>query len=198
MEMNRTIFLYILFAMVVTLSAHPHLFIDVSLKFVFDEQGLNRLEHSWTFDEMFSLILTEDYDLNKNGKFDPNEMEKMKNEAFANLKNSGYFTVILKGAEVLKDKQVSNFRPEIKGSRVVYHFDMPINIPAQSDYTNLLFSIYDPGMYANIPLLEKGHYKVQSNPNILDEHFIDDVSTLSLFINRKKETNGLFMRFKRK
>ena len=38
-------------------SAHPHVFVDYGISFVFDEKGLTGIAIDWAFDEMFSQML---------------------------------------------------------------------------------------------------------------------------------------------
>lgn len=46
--------------------AHPHVFIDVGLSFVFDGEGrLSALRVTWVYDELFSLLILEDMALDK-------------------------------------------------------------------------------------------------------------------------------------
>ena len=58
--MNKT-FVLCLTLFAAPLSAHPHIFINTGLKFLVDDQ--NRLTHvqvTWEYDELYSLLVTED------------------------------------------------------------------------------------------------------------------------------------------
>jgi ABC-type uncharacterized transport system substrate-binding protein len=61
-------------------SAHPHIFIDTGLELLQDEAGrLMALRISWTYDELFSLLMLEDLGLDSDydGKLAPGETEKL-------------------------------------------------------------------------------------------------------------------------
>ena len=46
------------------LAAHPHIFVDTGMRLIHDDRGrLVALEISWTYDELFSLLLLEDLGL---------------------------------------------------------------------------------------------------------------------------------------
>lgn len=58
--------------------AHPHVFIDASHELLFDGQGrLTAVRSTWKYDEMFTLLMVEDgdYDKNGNGQIDADEMD---------------------------------------------------------------------------------------------------------------------------
>ena len=47
-------------------AAHPHIFIDAGLRLVFDEAGaLDAVEVTWLYDELYSLIILQDYELDR-------------------------------------------------------------------------------------------------------------------------------------
>ncbi|MCR8723028.1 DUF1007 family protein [Frigidibacter sp. ROC022] len=49
-------------------AAHPHIFIDAGLKFQFDDQGmLTAVRVNWIYDELYTLMLIEDLDLDPDG-----------------------------------------------------------------------------------------------------------------------------------
>ena len=47
-----------------TVTAHPHVFIDTGLEIIFDAEGrLTHVRVTWKYDDLYSLLLTEDYKL---------------------------------------------------------------------------------------------------------------------------------------
>lgn len=59
--------LFALFALIAPVgpsSAHPHIFVDAGLRVVRDDGGrISAVEVTWRYDELYSLLLTEDYGL---------------------------------------------------------------------------------------------------------------------------------------
>ena len=62
--------------------SHPHVFIAQKLHVVFDENGLSGIKVFWQFDDMFSSMIINDHDLNQNGRFEPDEVLSVKENAF--------------------------------------------------------------------------------------------------------------------
>ena len=58
--------------------AHPHVFIDGVTDVVFENGKITGIRQHWTFDDVFSLLLIEDFDANKNRKFDKPEIEALR------------------------------------------------------------------------------------------------------------------------
>ena len=60
--------------------AHPHIFVETGLRLIHDGQGrLAALEITWTYDELFSLLLLEDLELDSDfdGVLTPEELERL-------------------------------------------------------------------------------------------------------------------------
>ena len=71
--------------------SHAHVFIDNSMVFVFDKNGLLGVKLTWQFDEMFGSSVIADFDKNKDHKFSQDEIKKLKAGAFANMKKFCYY-----------------------------------------------------------------------------------------------------------
>ena len=60
--------------------AHPHIFVDTSIQFLFDtEEKLAGIRVIWVYDELYSLLITEDLGLDQDfdGQLTPEEIEKL-------------------------------------------------------------------------------------------------------------------------
>jgi len=75
----------------ISLLAHPHTFINVSVDIIGDKE-IEKLDIKWVFDEMTSQSLLADFDANNNGLFEKNELEDFKKSVFDDLKQFSYFT----------------------------------------------------------------------------------------------------------
>ncbi|MBP9565787.1 MAG: DUF1007 family protein [Sulfurospirillum sp.] len=73
------------------LFAHPHSFIDMFVTVV-GEKSAQRLDVVWLFDDMTSASFLCDFDANKNGQFEKNEIADFKKSVFNNLKQYAYYT----------------------------------------------------------------------------------------------------------
>ena len=61
-------------------AAHPHIFVDTGLRLATDEGGrLSGVEVAWEYDELYSLLVLEDMELDDDydGKLKPEEMARL-------------------------------------------------------------------------------------------------------------------------
>lgn len=134
--------------------SHPHVFVYSSIKIVFDEKGLTGFKVKWAFDDMFSNMIINDFDKNKNGSFEPPEIEAIKNEAFSNLKQFDYFTHIKVNAKPFKVEFVKDFSAEIKDNILIYRFFVPCRVQVVSSFKEVRISIYDISFYSSVFLIK--------------------------------------------
>lgn len=134
--------------------SHPHVFVHSSIKIVFDEKGLTGFKVKWAFDDMFSNMIINDFDKNKNSSFEPSEIEVIKNEAFSNLKEFDYFTYIKVNAKPFKVVFFKDFSAEIKDNILIYRFFVPCRVQAVSSFKEVRISIYDISFYSSVFLIK--------------------------------------------
>ncbi len=145
--------------------AHPHLFIESKANFIFTKDHLEGIQVTWIFDEMFSTSMIQDYDENKNGKYDKREINIIKNEAFSNLVNYNYFTYIKINNKKFKIRKVINFNTKIKNKQITYSFFIPLNIKKSSKKKIINFSSHDKSYYAAINYPKKNPLRITGIPN---------------------------------
>jgi ABC-type uncharacterized transport system substrate-binding protein len=133
---------------------HPHLFVDYELFFVFNDKGLTGIKERWTFDEMFSTMVREEYDRDRNKIFDSTEILEIERTAFSNLENFDYFTFIRIGREELTVKGVGEFTADIHEERVRYTFFVPCPVPATEHFKSLQVSIFDKSYYTALQMAD--------------------------------------------
>ncbi len=130
--------------------AHPHVFIDGVTDVVFENGKITGIRQHWTFDDVFSLLLIEDFDANKNRKFDKPEIEALRKGAFAAVREFGYFTHIrLDGKKIAVDR-VSNFTASIAKGRISYSFFVPFAKPVDPKTTMVDLGTYDDTFYVSV------------------------------------------------
>jgi ABC-type uncharacterized transport system substrate-binding protein len=157
-------------------SGHSHVWIHNAVIVHFDKDGMAGFKQEWVFDEMFSNMIIHDFDKNRNGEFDPTEVQEVFKGAFSNLKKFEYFTHVKIDGKPFKVKFVKDFNAKIVKNRIVYHFFVPCHIKATSSYKEIRIGIYDESFYTSVTLLkdqiffesDEGydhHYKVELNKN---------------------------------
>jgi len=85
------VFPVLLFLSAQPVAAHPHVFIVQDTKIVFDEKGLAGFKIYWAFDEMFSVMIAEDFDKDQNGTLGEQEVATIKEKAFSYIAPHNYY-----------------------------------------------------------------------------------------------------------
>ena len=130
--------------------AHPHVFIVQRLEVVFDEKGLAGIKVRWQFDDMFASMIAADHDLNRNGKFEASEVEKIKEEAFSFISEHSYFTFIKIDNKAFQIKWVRDFNAILENRELVYEFFIPCHVTATTQFKSVTVASYDPSYYTAI------------------------------------------------
>ncbi len=129
-------------------SAHPHVWIDLRIKPLMNEQGnLLGLEQAWRFDPFYSLVLIEELD--KGGpKVELEERyDQLSIEIVNNLNGVNFFTQghILK--EVIQWEKVTDFTLIKVGQQLELRFYLPLLNPLKIKELPFTYRIYDPTYY---------------------------------------------------
>ena len=132
-------------------TAHPHVFVDCTVTLVFDKEKLVAVSQQWKFGELFSSTLLEDFDVDKNGQFTGDEIKELKDGAFDNLKEYGYFNHIRVNGEKVKTAEAKDFLPSVTKNEEVF-YDFTVKLIEPIDYTKSLVTIgiYDPDYYIDV------------------------------------------------
>lgn len=133
---------------------HAHVWIDGAVIFHFDGEGLSGFKQEWVLDEMFSKMLIHDYDINKNGEFEPEEVKKVYEGAFINLKKFEYFTWVKINDKKFKVELVKDFNAKVVKDYVVYHFFVPCPVKALPSFKEIRVAVYDESFYTSITILK--------------------------------------------
>ena len=176
---------------VLGLSAHPHLFIDVMVKFMLTDSTLSGFNVFWDMDEMYSASLVDEFDLNRNNRFEKEEFNTMEREAFSFSAQSGFFTVFTWGKKLLKINKAENFVAVIQpDSKVRYCFFIPCDLPlAEIAGQDIVVFFNDPSMFIAFEL-KKELVQVSANKDweggigFKKDDYID---LIVLSIKRKQE-----------
>lgn len=95
----KVLFRFFLFFLIsgyaLPLAAHPHAWVSFKTSIIVNEKGeATAIREHWLFDKLYSVYALQDFDPNKNGKVDPEELVQLAEENVSNLKEFGYFTVV--------------------------------------------------------------------------------------------------------
>ncbi len=131
--------------------AHPHVWVDPTIQFIFSSQKIAGVKVTYTFDEMYSLTKISQFDKNSNKTFDEKEISLLKTSILDEMDNDQYFIYL-----EIDDKKKSVKDPIIKSilinqdERLILEAFIPIQIPIDKQFCSIGVSIYDKNYYFEI------------------------------------------------
>jgi ABC-type uncharacterized transport system substrate-binding protein len=128
-------------------SAHPHAWIEMETRLIFDkEERARSLEIVWTFDEFFSL-----YALSKPAsEASDEEMRQLVAEYVAGLQDFGYFTEVTSNGEKVAITEVASQDARSRGEQLVMIFEVAFERPLDPLAEKIAYAVYDPTYYIEI------------------------------------------------
>ena len=164
----RTVILSLILLVLCTAaaSAHPHMFIDTSVTFEFEENALTGFWIEWRFDEVFSGTIRLDYDRSRHGSLNEQEQELIRRNAFANLRNYHYFTTVRHDGREWKADKVQHFSARLEDERLYYRFFVPYRIEVNGGAAEARVVIFDHTFYSDIAYVENNPIRVQESKKL--------------------------------
>jgi ABC-type uncharacterized transport system substrate-binding protein len=132
--------------------AHPHVWITAVTTFLFEGPRLVGLRHRWQFDELFSSFVIDEHDVDGDGVFDPDELAGVREGAFSNLAEYGYFTHARIAGEAIELDEVLDFQASIDDGLLTYAFTLPLPEPIDPAGVSFAAGVYDPEYYVEVLL----------------------------------------------
>ena len=177
--------------------AHPHVFVDASVKVLFNENGLSGVQNRWVYDEVYSRATIASVDENDDGKLSVEEGEGLKSIILGEVARSNYFNYVQSGSVFLGAKAVTDFKASVKNGRLVLDFVVVFTAPVGADYSMLVIVVADPSNYVQVTA-DMENADVAAPESIDVEYFSDSLEGLSLFRAFLPYVEGLYLRFKKK
>ena len=138
--------------------AHPHAWIDLDTRLIFDAEGrLEAVELDWLFDEFYTAFIAEEY--STAGLTPSAFLEEVAAENLANLRPYDYFTDLEQNGVPLALGDVRRFETSIEGERLWLKFEVPLATPADPTAGPFTVAVYDPTYYIEV-LYHPGHSPV--------------------------------------
>ena len=132
--------------------AHPHVWLDNILTFVFDGDKVTSLRLNWSFDEFFGTAIIRRFDENRNSRFEPDENAKLQANAFAALKEYGYFVHLKIGGKPMTVDNISGFQASVRNNQLMYDFTASLPAPVDPATAEIVVSIYDESFFVEVSL----------------------------------------------
>lgn len=149
MSLRGCLFIALMLLPAGLVSAHPHSWIDLSVRAIADDDGrLVALEQAWRLDPFYSAILIEELQADKDGM--PAALDKLGGDMLQSLAPQGFFTEAEIDGQALEFAPVTEATVLNNGGRVVLHFRLPLVEPTPLDGHLLTYRVYDPSYYVEV------------------------------------------------
>lgn len=146
--------------------AHPHVWIENVTTFHFNAGKIGAIKLKWTFDELFGAGLIDQFDKNKDKKFDAAELAALQKGAFDNLREYNYFTHVTIDGKDLPTRTVAGFAASVENGRLVYEFTVPLAEPVDPRKARLVLGIYDPSYFVELETGGRAGVRYEGNDGI--------------------------------
>src|SRR5215510_13273775 len=118
----RLLATYILILSIGGASAHPHVWVTMKCRIIFDDSGsVTGLLHSWSFDEMASAFATMGM-TSRNGALTREELAASAREQIVSLSKDDFFTTVRVGNARQQLGAASDYWLEFDGKLLTLHF----------------------------------------------------------------------------
>ncbi len=131
--------------------AHPHVWIDASAEFVFENDRITGIRVHWLFDDLFSMTLIDEFDHNHDTRFFGDENTNLRDNAFAALAEVSWLTHLRRNEELLAFAGATDFMADITDDRrVTYDFTLTLDQPLDPKNDKISLSVYDAEYYIDV------------------------------------------------
>lgn len=136
--------------------AHPHVWVDYLVAVHFNQDGLVGFQHRWLFDDMFSSQIMEMFDADSDGSFSDDEVEAVRQGAFAYLEEYDYFIMVKVDGQDAVAPEIRDFHARIDGHQVIYEFFTPLSAPAAEQATTVQLLVADMEYFVDMAFVSGG------------------------------------------
>lgn len=135
--------------------AHPHVFIDNRVTFVFEAGKVSALRLHWVFDDIFSDNLLNQFDADGDGTFDKLESNAVGEGVLPNLKMFRYFTYVWVDGNQLEVIDPADFVASARDRVVTFEMKVPLPQPVDPRTQALAVEINDREYYVEVLLAQQ-------------------------------------------
>ncbi|MBU2958673.1 DUF1007 family protein [Paracoccus sp. 1_MG-2023] len=155
MSLRRAALIASLMALPQVASAHPHVFIDASLAFRFEDGRLTDITVEWSYDELYSLLIIEDMGLDPDGDGVLTKAENAAIQGFDGDWEEGFDgrLYLSDGDRRIALDDPRDFTAEYRDGRLISHHVRKVSGDADAA-GDLRAQVYDPEYYVQFALME--------------------------------------------
>jgi len=114
---------------------HPHVFVDYAVTLLFAGDHLTGVRLTWTFDDLFSGFILQEFDQDRNGVLSTPEIQQIEAKHMSEFKRMAYYTTINLNGKPVTVQDAREFRASVAKGLVTYEFTLPLTAPLASTST---------------------------------------------------------------
>jgi ABC-type uncharacterized transport system substrate-binding protein len=138
-------------------AAHPHAWIDVKVKVLFDDKGrLYALEETWVFDPLYTAFSLDGVKQSKDGSPDQKAVDALMHENMKNIKEYNYLTEVESNGVKAKFSGVRDIRSGHRDKRLRLTFTLLLESPIDTAAGPIEYGVFDPTYYIEMLHAEGG------------------------------------------
>lgn len=141
--------LLLVFIPLTGLSAHAHIFVEQHLVLEMSGDVIKGLRLDWTFDDMTSSLVAQDYPSDRSGRFRPQDEKELRDSFFDGLGPRDFYIRLSWNKRSIGVPQPQEFRAFLRSGKLVYNFLLPLNRAAKAGDL-LEVSIYDETFFTDM------------------------------------------------
>ncbi|WP_229154765.1 DUF1007 family protein [Aurantimonas sp. VKM B-3413] len=128
--------------------AHPHVFANAEMELVGDGHGrLMVLRNIWHMDELFAATVLAEFDANKNGAFDEDELAAVARKVGQSVADYSFFTFLRTGDQEVALDPPASMGAAVRDGQLLIYFEMPLVTPFDVTTQPLAASNFDETFY---------------------------------------------------
>jgi ABC-type uncharacterized transport system substrate-binding protein len=154
--------------------AHPHVFIDNHVIFVFDGSMMTGFREIWVFDDVFSAQMLQQFDADHDGHLGGPESAAVAKGILPNLAGFHYFTYVWLDGKALPAIPPTDFHAVAESGIVA--FDFMVKLPKPIDPTHVKFALEanDRTFYVQVTLAERKRFAIAGMKAISCEPHVEE------------------------
>jgi len=125
--------------------AHPHVFIDVDFGLRFTERGLDAVQVTWRFDDVYSDAMLPDYLKKGERQLSAEAVARLDKDIFSQLAPYRYYTDVAVDGVPRGPAQAKGFTARVDGKVLVFEFLIPLGTPVKAGRVDL--AGFDPDYF---------------------------------------------------
>ncbi len=141
-------------------AAHPHVWVTARMTVEFEKGAAKRIQHVWTFDELYTTMALEGLDTNNDGKYDREELKPLAQDNMEGLSEYGFFTLAKLGDGKIEFGAAADYWLEYANNLLTLHFTLPLSAPASPRETPISITVADDSYYVAFEFAKENAVKL--------------------------------------